>query len=57
MEHLLDDHKNHPNQQENNQRLSDEKYYLPLLPQESQLKLQKNDQKSSMEGRGLRNKG
>lgn len=57
MEHLLDDHKNHPNQQENNQRLSDEKYYLPLLPQESQLKLQKNDQKSSMEGRGLHNKG
>ena len=57
MEHLLDDHKNHPNQQENNQRLSDEKYYLPLLPQESQLKLQKNDQKSSMEGRGPHNKG
>ena len=57
MEHLLDDHKNHPNQQENNQRLSDEKYYLPLLPQESQLKLQKNDQKSSMEGRRLHNKG
>ena len=54
MEHLSDDHKDHPNQHENNQKLCDEMGYPVVNYLEDQWKLrEQHDQTFPMEGKPL----
>ena len=57
MEHLSNDHEDHPYQQENSHELCDETGYPVLSLLESQWKLrQQHGQNFPMEGRPLKNK-
>ena len=57
MEHLSNDHKDHPNQHENSHKLCDETGYPIVNLMESQWKLrQQHDQNFPMEGKPLQNK-
>ena len=54
MEHLSNDHKDHPNQHKNSPKSSDEMEYPVLSLLESQWKLrQQHDQNFPMEGKPL----
>ena len=54
MEHLSNDHQDHLNQYNNNQKLSNEKWHSPLTLKESQRKLrQQHDQNFPMERKPL----
>ena len=57
MEHLSNDHKDHPNQHENSHKLCDEIGHHIVNLMESQWKQrQQHDQNFSMEGKPLQNK-
>ena len=57
MEHLSNDHEDHPNQHRNSHKPCDEKGYPVLSLLESQWKLrQKHDQNFPKEGKPLQNK-
>ena len=57
MGRFLYDHKDHPNQHENNQNIYDEKGYLPLSFKENQWKLgEQHDQNSPIKGVPLHDK-
>ena len=54
MEHLSDDHEDHPNQHKNRSKLCNERGHPVFSSLESQWKLrQQNDQNSSLEGKPL----
>ena len=54
MEHLSNDHENHPNQLKNSQKLCNEMWHLVQSLMESQWKLrEKNDQYFPMDGKPL----
>ena len=57
MEHLKNDHRDHPNPYENSHKLRNEKEQPLLSLKESQWKLrQQHDQNFAMEGKLLQNK-
>ena len=57
MEHLSNDHKDHPNQRENSNKLCDETEHPVVNLMESQWKLtQQYDQNFRMEGKPLQSK-
>ena len=57
MEHLSNDHKDHPNQCQNSHKLWDEMGHLIVSLMESQWKLiQQHDQNFPIEGKPLQNK-
>ena len=57
MEHLSNDHKNHPNQHENSHKLCDEMWHPVLNLLESQWKpRQQHDQNFQIQGKPLQNK-
>ena len=57
MEHLTNDHKDHPNQHENSHKQCDETGQLIVNMMESQWKLrQQHDQNFTMDGKPLYNK-
>ena len=56
MEHIANDHKDHPNQCDNSQKLNDEMSIPFLSLTESQWKLRKHDQSFCIEGKSLQNK-
>ena len=53
MEHLSNDHRDHPNQHENSHKLCDETGHLDVNLMESQWKLRRHDQNFPVEGRPL----
>ena len=53
MEHLSNDHKNHPNQHENSHKLCNELGHPVLILLESLFSLQQHDQNFPMEGNPL----
>ena len=57
MEHLSNDHEDHPNQHKNSCKLCDEMWHVNLSLTKSQWKLRHpQDQNFSMEGKPLQNK-
>ena len=57
MEHLLNDHTDHPNQHKNSHKLCDEMGHPSVDFMESQWKLrQQHDQNLAVEGKPLQNK-
>ena len=57
MEHLSNDHEDHPNQHENGNKLCDETGYPDVNLMENQWKVrQQHDQSFPMEGKPLQNK-
>ena len=56
MEHLSNDHKDHPNQHKNSHKLCDETGHPIVNFMESQWKLRQYDQNFQMEGKPLSNK-